>query len=96
MSQLCYDVDVYSAYVRRIERAGVTIPVVIGIMPVLNKDATIRMTLSNGCSIPAELAAIIGRYGEEPDEFKKAGIEYTVTQIHRFMEAGSAVFTSIP
>jgi methylenetetrahydrofolate reductase (NADPH) len=54
----------------------------------LDKDAIIRMTVSNGCSIPAELAAIIGRYGEDPDEFKKAGIEYTIEQIHRFIEAG--------
>ena len=57
-------------------------------MPVLNKDAIIRMTLSNGCSIPDELAAIIGRYGNNPDDFRKAGIEYTINQIFRFMEAG--------
>jgi methylenetetrahydrofolate reductase (NADPH) len=90
VSQLCYDVDTFCTFVDRIERAGVAIPVIIGVMPVLHKDATIRMTLSNGCSIPAELAAIIGRYGEDPDEFRKAGIEYTVKQIHRFMAAGIA------
>ncbi len=90
MSQLCHDVEAFAAFVERIERAGVTIPVIIGIMPVLVKDAIIRMTLSNGCSIPAELAAIIGKYGDQPDEFKKAGIDYTVKQIHRFMEAGIA------
>ena len=88
MSQLCHDVDAFAAFVYRIGEAGVTIPVVIGVMPALDKDALIRMTLSNGCSIPAELATIIGRYGDKPDEFKKAGIEYTVKQIHRFMAAG--------
>jgi methylenetetrahydrofolate reductase (NADPH) len=88
MSQLCHDVGAFRAFVERINAAGVTIPVVVGIMPVLYKDAIIRMTLSNGCSIPAELAAIIGKYGEKPDEFKKAGIDYTINQIYRFMEAG--------
>lgn len=88
MSQLCHDVDTFVEFVDRIRKAGITIPVVIGIMPVLNKDAIIRMTLNNGCSIPAELSAIIGRYGDDPDEFKKAGIDYTVKQIFRFMEAG--------
>jgi methylenetetrahydrofolate reductase (NADPH) len=88
MSQLCHDVGAFRAFVERINAAGVTIPVVVGIMPVLYKDAIIRMTLSNGCSIPAELAAIIGKYGENPDEFKKAGIDYTINQIYRFMEAG--------
>ena len=57
-------------------------------MPVLDKDAIIRMTLSNGCSIPAGLAAIIGKYGNNPEDFKKAGIEYTIDQIFRFMAAG--------
>ena len=85
MSQLCHDVEAFEAFVYRIREAGITIPVVLGIMPALHKDAIIRMTLSNGCSIPAELAAIIGTYGDDPDEFKKAGIEYTIEpdlQVH--------------
>jgi methylenetetrahydrofolate reductase (NADPH) len=90
MSQLCHDVDAFKVFVDRIRKAGIIIPVVLGIMPALDKDAIIRMTLSNGCSIPAGLASIIGRYGDNPDDFKKAGIEYTINQIHRFMEAGIA------
>jgi methylenetetrahydrofolate reductase (NADPH) len=46
------------------------------------------MTLFNGCSIPAELAVILGKYQNDPEDFAKAGIEYTVTQIHRFIAAG--------
>lgn len=88
MSQLCHDVEAFKRFVCRIREAGIDIPVVLGIMPALDKDAIIRMTLSNGCSIPAELATIIGRYGDDPDEFKKAGIEYTIGQVYRFMEAG--------
>lgn len=88
VSQLCHDVHAYTTFVERIRKAGINLPVVIGIMPVLDKDAIIRMTLSNGCSIPDELAAIIGRYGDNPDDFKKAGIEYTINQIFRFISAG--------
>ena len=88
VSQLCHDVDAFTTFVDRIRKAGIHIPVVLGIMPVLHKDAIIRMTLSNGCSIPDELAAIIGRYGDDPEDFKKAGIEYTINQIFRFMAAG--------
>lgn len=88
MSQLCHDVEAFKAFVHRIRQAGTTIPVVLGIMPALDKDALIRMTLSNGCSIPSELAAIIGKYGDDPAEFKKAGIEYTINQIYRYVAAG--------
>ena len=88
LSQLCHDVNAYTTFIDRIRKAGIDLPVVLGIMPVLDKDAIIRMTLSNGCSIPAELATIIGRYGDNPDDFKKAGIEYTIKQIFRFISAG--------
>ena len=88
LSQLCHDVDAYINFLEKIANAGIHLPVVLGIMPVLDKDAIIRMTLSNGCSIPAGLAAIIGKYGNNPEDFKKAGIEYTIDQIFRFMAAG--------
>ncbi len=88
MSQLCHDVEAFETFVYRIREAGITIPVVLGIMPALDKDAIIRMTVSNGCSIPSELAAIIGKYGDDPEEFKKAGIEYTIDQIYRYVAAG--------
>jgi methylenetetrahydrofolate reductase (NADPH) len=88
MTQLCHDVGAYEKYVERIRRAGVWLPVVAGLMPVLVRDSIIRMTVSNGCSIPADLAALLGKYEKDPESFKKAGKEYTVQQIHRFMAAG--------
>jgi methylenetetrahydrofolate reductase (NADPH) len=50
-------------------------------MPVLNPKQIIRMSLLSACSIPAPLSKIICRYGEKPEEFKKAGLEYAVGQI---------------
>ncbi|MDR2771500.1 MAG: methylenetetrahydrofolate reductase [Clostridiales Family XIII bacterium] len=88
VTQLCYDVDAYLRYAERIRRAGVTLPVVVGVMPVLFKEPTIRTTIFNGCSIPAELASIFGKYGEDPDGFKKAGKEYTAGLLERFLRAG--------
>jgi methylenetetrahydrofolate reductase (NADPH) len=82
-TQLCYDLDALARFLDRVQRSGVTLPIIAGVMPVLSKDGLIRMTLSNGCSIPAELAAIIGRYGNQPEEFKKAGKAYTVRLLHR-------------
>ncbi|MDR0569817.1 MAG: methylenetetrahydrofolate reductase [Clostridiales Family XIII bacterium] len=89
-TQICHDLEAFSRYLERIRRAGVTIPVVAGIMPVLYREGTIRMTLSNGCSIPRELAEIIGRHDGRPEDFKKAGKEYTARQIQRFKETGAA------
>lgn len=90
VSQLCYDLDNYFRFEDSARAAGLTIPIDFGLMPVLSKDAAIRMALSNGCSIPKELAEIIGKYGEEPDDFRKAGKEYTVKQIERLLSHGVA------
>lgn len=88
MTQLCYDVENYQRWVEQIRKAGVKLPIDAGIMPVLSKDPTIRMTVSNGCSIPKELAEIIGKYGDSPEDFKKAGKEYTVKLIYDYINMG--------
>ncbi|MFV0528594.1 MAG: methylenetetrahydrofolate reductase [Lachnospiraceae bacterium] len=90
MTQLCFDVAQYERWVDKLRKAGITIPIDVGVMPVLNKDATIRMALSmNGCSIPRELAEIISRYYNSPEDFKKAGKEYTIKQLYDYMNAGA-------
>jgi methylenetetrahydrofolate reductase (NADPH) len=90
ITQLCHDAGAYRRYVDRIRRAGVSIPVIAGIMPVLSREVILRITVSNGCSIPAELASIIGRYEHDPEGFKKAGMAYTAAQIRRYLEADIA------
>ncbi|MDR2842838.1 MAG: methylenetetrahydrofolate reductase [Spirochaetaceae bacterium] len=87
MLQLCHDVNEYETWAQRCRKAGITMPFVMGIMPVLTKDAVVRMTLSNGCSIPKDLARIIGKYNNSPDDFKKAGKEYTVKKLHAYMNS---------
>jgi methylenetetrahydrofolate reductase (NADPH) len=88
MTQLCHDVSAFERFLEKIRKAGITIPVIAGIMPVLARDPVIRMTIFNGCSIPAELAAILGKYPEGGESFSRAGMEYTVVQIHRYIAAG--------
>lgn len=89
MTQLCFDIEAYKRWADKIRAAGITLPIDVGVMPVLSKDATIRMALSmNGCSIPRELAEVISRYYNDPDGFKKAGIAYTVKQIFEYVSLG--------
>jgi methylenetetrahydrofolate reductase (NADPH) len=88
VSQLCYDPEAYERFTLRIEKEGVTVPVIMGVMPVLSKDGLIRMTLSNGCCIPAGLAALIGKYGDDEADFRKAGREFTLRLIERYLAIG--------
>ncbi|MDR0357348.1 MAG: methylenetetrahydrofolate reductase [Clostridiales Family XIII bacterium] len=88
VTQLCHDATAYERFAERLEKAGVTAPVIVGVMPILSRAGTIKMTLSNGCSIPAELAAIIGKYEDDEEGFSEAGKEFTVRLIERYIAAG--------
>lgn len=88
-TQLCHDPEAFARFVEKARAQGVSMPVVAGVMPVLNKDAVIRMAVSNGCSIPAALSEIIGKYGADPDAFRQAGKEFTASLLARFLDAGA-------
>ena len=87
-TQICHNLDSFERYLELIMANDIDIPVIAGLMPVLFREGTVRMTLSNGCSIPGELAQIIGKFEHDPAGFKEAGKEYTVKQIERFLKTG--------
>jgi methylenetetrahydrofolate reductase (NADPH) len=89
MTQLTYDMEQFACWLDAIRNAGITLPVDVGVMPVLDRDATIRMCLSmNGCAIPRDLTRHISKYYDDPEGYKKAGIEYTIDQIHEYVSLG--------
>jgi len=70
MTQLCWDMDQFRYWRDAIAAAGITMPVDVGIMPVLDAKATINMALSrNGCVLPRKLAEIISKNWIFPDPF---------------------------
>ena len=90
MTQLCYSVENYLRFIDRARKRGVTLPIVAGVLPLIKKDGLVRMTLSNGCSIPAEVAALVGRYGESEESFRAAGHHFTVSLVSRMIQEGAS------
>jgi methylenetetrahydrofolate reductase (NADPH) len=70
MCQTCHDVDAYERWVAKCRKAGIKIPFVIGIMPILNRRNAIDMTIP-GC-IPVELSNLVGKYSPPPPPPKSA------------------------
>ncbi|MDD6887081.1 MAG: methylenetetrahydrofolate reductase [bacterium] len=90
MTQLCWDMDQFRYWLDAIRAAGVTLPVDVGIMPVLDQAATINMALSrNGCVIPRSLCEIISKNWIFPNPFVKDPFDTQVEEKkQRFKEAG--------
>ncbi len=92
VTQLCFDKNALVDFFEKVYKAGITPPIATGIMPILNPNQIIRMSLLSACSIPSSLSKIISRYGEDADAFKKAGIEYAVNEITGLIENGISKF----
>ena len=59
----------------------------IGIMPLTDKDRIFKMCAKNGIEMPRELMRLMGRYDGE--DFRKAGLDYTVGLAKNAMELKS-------
>lgn len=81
MTQLCWDMEQFKRWMDAIRKAGVTMPIDVGIMPILDQAATINMALSrNGCVMPRELCEIISKHWIFPNPFDKAPFDAAVDQ----------------
>lgn len=90
MTQLCWDMDQFRYWMDAIRAAGITMPVDVGIMPVLDAKATINMALSrNGCVMPRALCEIISKNWIFDSPFSPVEAEESIaSKKASFKEAG--------
>ncbi len=81
MTQLCWDMEQFKRWQDKLDRAGITMPVDVGIMPILDQAATINMALSrNACVMPRALCELISKYWIFPNPFDKEPFDAAVDQ----------------
>lgn len=88
ITQLFFSNDIFYRFLDKAGKAGITVPICAGIMPITSaKQIGTSVTLS-GSSVPKELSDMIANYGENKDDMRKAGIDYAVRQIRDLKEHG--------
>ena len=88
ISQLFFDNDFYYSFLEKAAKKGITVPICAGIMPITSaKQIGTTITLA-GSSVPKTLADILATYGDNPEEMRKAGIDYAIRQIRDLQENG--------
>lgn len=88
VTQLFFDNRLYFDFLDRAAQIGIDCPIVPGVMPIFN--ARIKtMTARSGCSIPAKLVLMIDKYQDNPEDLRKAGIEYAGKQIRELLDDGA-------
>ena len=80
-TQMFFDNNVYFRYLARLRNAGITVPVVAGIMPVTNGRQIARICQLSGTMLPPRFRAIVDRFGDDPVAMLDAGVAYATEQM---------------
>lgn len=86
ITQLFFDNRLYYDFIEKALRIGIDCPVEAGIMPIFKADQIKAITAKSGCSIPAKLVLMMDKYQDNPEDMRKAGIEYAIRQIRDLID----------
>ncbi len=88
-TQLFFDNSVYYRFVERCRAAGINVPIVPGIMPVLSLKQIQRFTQMCGATLPKQLSTRLEVAAEDTDVVETMGIDWALTQIRGLLANGA-------
>ena len=80
-TQMFFDNNLLYNFLYKIREAGITVPVVAGIMPITNANQVARAVKLSGSFMPQRFKSIVDKFGSDPAAMKQAGIAYATDQI---------------
>ena len=80
-SQLFFDNEVFYHFLLKARKAGITVPIIPGIMPVTNYAQLDRMIQITGCNVPLKLRNYFDRYKDDKAAIEEIGLIFTSYQI---------------
>ena len=80
-TQMFFDNNLLYNFLYKIREAGITVPVVPGIMPITNGNQVARAIQLSGSFMPQRFKSLVDKFGDDPSAMKQAGIAYATDQI---------------
>ncbi len=80
-TQMFFDNNIYYNFLYHIREAGITVPVVAGIMPITRAAQVKTARALSGCNVPERFRNMVDHFGENPKAMQQAGIAYATEQI---------------
>lgn len=80
-TQMVFDNNLLYNFLYKIREAGITVPVIPGIMPITNANQVARALKLSGSFMPQRFKSLVDKFGNDPDAMKQAGIAYATDQI---------------
>jgi methylenetetrahydrofolate reductase (NADPH) len=89
ITQLFFGDCDYFAFVKQLQEAGLSVPVLPGIMPITNVTQIKRFTATCGARIPATLLSQLEAAQEDPEAVRAVGVAHAVAQCRELLADGA-------
>ena len=80
-TQMFFDNNLFFNFLYKIREAGITVPVIPGIMPITNANQVDRAIKLSGSFMPQRFKALVDKFGGNPAAMHQAGVAYATDQI---------------
>jgi methylenetetrahydrofolate reductase (NADPH) len=89
ITQLFFDNELYFDFVDEARAAGITVPIIPGIMPITNFGSIKTITGMCGATIPPELVTRLDERAEDPEAIAELGVAYATLQCSDLLARGA-------
>jgi methylenetetrahydrofolate reductase (NADPH) len=89
ITQLFFDNELYFDFIEEARAAGITVPIVPGIMPITNLGQIKTITGMCGATIPAELMRELDERADDPEAVAELGVAYATLQCSDLLARGA-------
>jgi methylenetetrahydrofolate reductase (NADPH) len=88
VTQLFYDNRYFFDFMDRAAKAGIDVPVVAGVLPILSAAQIRRFTALCGAKIPEALDLQLDQFYDDDNAVRELGIEYATEQVRELWDSG--------
>ena len=89
VTQLFFDNRFYFDFIGRAQNLGIQVPIIPGIMPILNVKQVQRFTKMCGSTIPALLMERLEAVQDDPETVRQLGIDHATEQCEHLLQEGA-------
>jgi methylenetetrahydrofolate reductase (NADPH) len=89
ITQLFFDNRHYFDFVARARAAGIELPIVPGIMPIVSQTNVRRIASLSGATMPSELERELESCGEDDEQTRELGIRWAIRQCRELLDRGA-------
>ena len=89
ITQLFFDNAHYFDFVQRAREAGVTVPIIPGVMPITSFEGVKRMTTLSAAALPEDLERELEARKDDPEAVAELGVSYATLQSAELLAGGA-------